>query len=148
MSTYTVMDIAEYLVTHYTSLQKPISNLKLQKLLYFVWVDYYKNTKNYLYTEELQAWPLGPVSPAVYHRFAAYGGMPISKKYQVCIDNKTKNLIDTALSKYGGCSAGRLVARTHRPNTPWSLIFRDGDGNRDTISFRTIIENEPALQVE
>ena len=104
MNTYTVMDIAEYLVTHYTSLQKPISNLKLQKLLYFVWVDYYKNTKNYLYTEELQAWPLGPVSPAVYHRFSAYGGMPIVKRYDVDIDSSTLKLIDGALKKYGGLS--------------------------------------------
>ena len=145
MSTYTVMDIAEYLVTHYTSLQKPISNLKLQKLLYFVWVDYYKNTRNYLYTEELQAWPLGPVSPVVYHRFSAYGGMPIIKRYNVDIDSSTLTLIDGALKKYGGLSAGLLVGRTHKPNTPWSLIFNKGCGNRDAIPFNFIIEHEPEL---
>lgn len=142
---YNVTEIAEYIITYFSANQKPISNLKLQNLLYFVWVEYYRMTGKYLFEEEFQAWPLGPSSPIVFHKYAAYGGMPIAKKYNVDMDWDTIAVIDAALKKYGDLSAGILVGRTHKPNTPWSLIFNNGCGNRDTIPFNIIIKNEPEL---
>ena len=56
----------------------PVSNLQLQKLLYFSWIDYYQKKKGaYLFDESFVAWPLGPVVLSAYYDFCAYGAEPI-----------------------------------------------------------------------
>ena len=40
--TYYVTEIAKYIITYCSNKKRPISNLKLQKLLYFLWIDYFK----------------------------------------------------------------------------------------------------------
>lgn len=54
-------ELAKYIVTESTLLDKAVSNLKLQKLLYFLWVDYYNQKGKYLYQDDICAWQFGPV---------------------------------------------------------------------------------------
>ena len=42
--TYTAVDIAKYIVSYCSGKNRPVSNLKLQKMLYYTWIDYYKET--------------------------------------------------------------------------------------------------------
>ena len=42
--TYTAVDIAKYIVSYCSGKHRPVSNLKLQKMLYYTWIDYYKKT--------------------------------------------------------------------------------------------------------
>ena len=48
---FQVMDVARYIINYCTEQGKPVSNLKLQKMLYYLWIDYYKNTNEYLFDE-------------------------------------------------------------------------------------------------
>ena len=43
--TYTASDIAKYIVSYCFRKRKPVSNLKLQKMLYYMWIEYYKRLK-------------------------------------------------------------------------------------------------------
>ena len=38
---YSAVDVAKYIVSYSTQQGKSIRNLKLQKKLYYLWVDYY-----------------------------------------------------------------------------------------------------------
>ena len=49
-----------------------ISNLKLQKLLFYIQKTYYSVHKKPLFDDNIEAWQHGPVVPKVYHNFKKY----------------------------------------------------------------------------
>jgi uncharacterized phage-associated protein len=132
------MSVAKYIVSRAYFLGKPISNLKLQKLLYFVWVEFLKRTGQYLFDDEICAWQLGPVVPDVYYEFCPYGGIPIRKNYDIVLDSSTADIINNVIDELLDKSAYSLVYTTHKPGTPWSLTYKDGTGNKHQIPFELI----------
>lgn len=76
------------IVSYCSNKKQPISNLKLQKILYYAWIDYYKRTGNALFLNDICAWQLGPVIPDVYYEFCSYAGTPIFESFDVSIDSK------------------------------------------------------------
>lgn len=73
MNEINAMKVANYLL----SLSKPntqesITNLKLQKLLYYVQGFHLAITKKSLFEENIEAWAHGPVVPEVYRKFKEY----------------------------------------------------------------------------
>ena len=71
------LNIAKYVVEVAYQQCKPISNLKLQGILYFLWNEYYKETGKYLFYENFYAWSIGPVVPEVYYFYCTWAGTPI-----------------------------------------------------------------------
>ena len=73
--TYKVLDIARYIINYSNEQQYGISNLKLQKLLYFVQAEFlaFTEKKQPCFQEEIEAWGFGPVVPGVYKEFRQYG---------------------------------------------------------------------------
>lgn len=139
---YPATTIAEYLLHYCTSIKRPISNLKLQKMLYFLWVDYYKATGRYLYHDEVCAWQLGPVVPSVYYEYSSYAGQAIEVTDSPEIGENDRPVIDNVIEKYLNISASTLVNRTHEEGRPWSQIYKNGVGLRQTIPFPLIIRLE------
>ena len=139
---YPAMKVARYIVTYCNAHACPISNLKLQKILYFAWIDYYKAKKEYLFDDYMCAWQLGPVVPDVYYRFCVYGGKPITQEYPEQLATGGQELLDAIIPRYASQTVGELVNRTHLPVKPWDLTYRGGLGNRRAIFFSSIIELE------
>ena len=50
-----------------------ITNLKLQKLLYYAQGCVMALTDEPLFDEDIQAWEHGPVVPEIYHKYKSYG---------------------------------------------------------------------------
>lgn len=96
---YNVMDVARYVINYSNDRGISISNLKLQKLLYFIQA-YYLGVKkgDACFREDFQAWNFGPVIPEVYREYKNYGSSNISRinKYF----KTTKNILDTKLVPY------------------------------------------------
>ncbi len=65
----------------------PVTPMKLQKLLYFLYRDYLKKTKVSLFSERFEAWKYGPVIASVYNEFNHYEDNPIKEFYK---DNNGK----------------------------------------------------------
>lgn len=140
---YDVTEIARYIITYCAKKKNPISNLKLQKILYFVWIDYFKKNNCNLFNENICAWQFGPVVPKVYYEFCSYAGSPINKIYETAIDNQNDlNIINTSIDKYIEYSARKLVDITHEISKPWSIIYNNGLGLRNIIPFNLIISKE------
>ena len=53
---YNVKDIAKYIISYSYEQNKPVSNLKLQKLLYFVQGESYKMTGEPMFEADMEAW--------------------------------------------------------------------------------------------
>ena len=72
------LDVADFIVQRCIETKQPISNLKLQKMLYFAWIEYYNKTQERLFNDPFWAWKLGPVVYDVYLSYRVFGAMPIS----------------------------------------------------------------------
>ena len=142
---YNASDIAKYIISYCSSKNMPISNLKLQKVLYFTWVDYYRETGTALFLDEICAWQLGPVVPDGYYDYCSYGGRPIYLTYNGIEDERSERdeaILNKIIERYLDTPASTLVNRTHRPGTAWDCIYDGGAGNRDVIPFSLIRDKE------
>ena len=99
-----------------------ITNLKLQKLLYYAQGVYYAITDKLLFKDEIQAWVHGPVVPEVYRKYKENGMNGI--KYDeddednVIIDNETLEILVSVYNTFGKYSAWGLREKTHE-EAPW-----------------------------
>ena len=140
-----VRDVAQYIVNYFIQCDNPVTNLKLQKLLYFSWIDYFKAKKEYLFNEEFEAWVLGPVVPEAYYEFCAYGADMIFRCKEVHLSGTDTEIIDKTLEKYSAVSPYELVEISHRPGGAWDKIFSGGKGRRKIIDFETVKKLECSI---
>lgn len=139
---YNAVDVAKYIVTYCNQKNKPVSNLKLQKLMYCAWIDFYKETGTALFVDDICAWQLGPVVPEVYYEFCTYAGRPISQEYNINIASDDALILNSIIEKYLNVSASALVGRTHVQGGAWDRVYRNGAGMRDVIPFSLIKDLE------
>ncbi|MDU2291752.1 MAG: DUF4065 domain-containing protein [Clostridium celatum] len=74
---YKAMDIAQYIINYAIQLGKPVSNLKLQKLLYYVQAALLLESEDSCIVEEIYNWRHGPVIEDVYREYKTYGSRAI-----------------------------------------------------------------------
>ncbi len=140
-----VKQIARNIIRYSNSINAPVSNLKLQKLLYFAWIEYYKKTGTYLFNEEFSAWQFGPVVPEIYYDYCAYGGLPITRvdfRFGDSLCDEADEVIKSVVEDNKFRSALQLVNETHKPGHVWDYVYRNGAGNRNTIRFQDLIRLE------
>lgn len=93
-----------------------ISNLKLQKLIYYSQGLHLVLHNAPLFGDEIFAWNYGPVVRAVYAVYKHYGsgGIPPNLKFNIdSIDEKTRNYLDEINDAFGQFSAIRLMHIAH-----------------------------------
>ena len=116
-----------------------ISNLKLQKLLYYAQGFHLALYGDSLFKENLEAWNHGPVVREIYNRFKEYGASPLPRpddfdgqKY----DDALSAFLDEVYDVYGQFSAWKLREMTHE-ETPWKDAYAR---NRGVISHDSMRE--------
>ena len=137
---YTAMDFAKYMVNKCMCEKKPISNLQLQKILYYIQKTYL-DLGNIAFEEDFEAWQFGPVIPSVYSYFCGFGGMPIRMLYEEEIDIYDKNIVDPIIENKRLLNPWDLVEETHEKGKAWDLIYKDGLGNYNIIP-KELIKNK------
>lgn len=126
----TANQIADYIVnlSNYT-IEDDVTNLKLQKLLYYVQGHYSAITGELLFEDAIQAWQHGPVIPKVYNMYKIYGyNVIVTPKQNASfsfIDNTTKVLIHKITNYYKQFSASKLRQMTHEER-PWKETYKIG----------------------
>ena len=66
---FSAHNVAIYIINWCLDHNVPITNLKLQKLLYFVQGEYSRAKGTRLIGDDFYAWQLGPVVPKVYAEY-------------------------------------------------------------------------------
>lgn len=113
----------------------PITQMKLQKMLYFAQgIHLVTNNLEPMFDDKFQAWQYGPVIPIIYHEYKLYGNRPImdtdwvssvSKKSHE-IENSTMKSIDVAWNVTKEISAVKLSNWTHAQDSPWKKYYIPG----------------------
>lgn len=115
------LEIAKYVINYALENDAPISNLQLQKILYFLVRDFYKKTSRFLFVEDFIAYPLGPVVQEVYEVYRGYGSSKIFDKTspEAKLDEETKSTVDSILNRYIRETAFNLVNLSHCKGGAW-----------------------------
>lgn len=119
MSQTTADAVADYLIKFSHDHGDPITNLKLQKLLYYAQAWYLALHGESLFNEDFEAWILGPVQPTVYRKYKQHRWNPIpSNPGTPRLPDKVKNHLEEVMEVYGGMTAYHLERLTHQ-EMPW-----------------------------
>jgi uncharacterized phage-associated protein len=107
---------------------QPISNMKLQKLVYFA-QGFHAAANNGapLFNDEIEAWKYGPVIPDLYHKFKIYfagpipAGHPFEAQEELAPDQQA--LVKWVYENLGQYSAIRLSDFSHVAGSPWDKVY-------------------------
>lgn len=119
------LELSKYIIELCSSEDTPISNLQLQKILYYIQYEFLKCNQE-AFPEEFEAWQFGPVIPSVYSQYCAFGGRCISMRYKIGLDGysaQERNLIDRTVRINRAKNPWDLVKETHRKGRAWSIIY-------------------------
>lgn len=154
--TATAMDIANLIIVYANQIINrtgALTPIKLQKILYYVYVDCLVNKNTKLFDTPIEKWKFGPVVSSVYHNLKNYGVRHIAEPTSsyifddsegtivfkeipfdpTCIDLdvEIKNSIEHKVAELINIDPFELVERTHKEK-PWkeyeSLILEGHKG--------------------
>lgn len=123
-----------------------ISNLKLQKLLYYTQGFSLVILQQPIFEEDIKAWDYGPVVENVYHAFKGNGSEAICPNEEFdtsFLSEKELELLINVYEVYGQFSALKLMNMTHE-EAPWKNTPRNGVISRDLMVsfFRNLVDEE------
>lgn len=136
---FSAHNVAIYIINWCLDHNVQITNLKLQKLLYFVQGEYSKTKGSRLIADDFYAWQLGPVVPTVYAEYSIFSSsvLPIQKQ-SVSFSSGDIEVIDTILQRYAYQTTWGLVELSHQQD-PWKYhheIF----GDKALIPYKSIVD--------
>ncbi|MCS3839524.1 putative phage-associated protein [Pseudomonas sp. JAI111] len=105
-----------------------VSNLKLQKLVYYAQGFHLAVFDRPLFDEQIEAWTHGPVVPSVYHHYKQHGSgsIPFPTDFDANVFSvQQMDLLNEVQQIYGQYSAWRLRELTHE-EAPWKNNFKPG----------------------
>lgn len=125
----TCFDVADYFLSLVDEDSgDSISNLKLQKLVYYAQGFHLAIFDTPLFCEDIEAWTLGPVIPALYDKYKEYRANPIPKSTDIdfsIYEPQIIELLNDVWNVYGQYSAWRLSELAHA-ESPWKMAKETG----------------------
>jgi len=112
--------VSDYFLAESRERGEVLTNLKLQKLLYYAQAWHLALHDKPLFDEEFQAWVHGPVLPSQYGRFRQFQWKPITSDVNRPADLKdeTERFLSEIVDVFGSETAVSLELMTHRER-PW-----------------------------
>lgn len=131
--------IANFVLDHCERKGRPVTNLSLQKIVYFCHVWSLTKLDRPLIRHSFEAWQHGPVLQYLYREFKAFDRSPIqgrAKRIEPAtgekvlvgyeFDEPTCQLLEEVVEFYSRLSAFELVALTHIKGGPWDIVWNHG----------------------
>lgn len=115
----------------------PVTQMKLQKMVYFAHGIHLALYNEPLINENFQAWKYGPVIPDIYQSYKFYGSSPIAdtdwlsftvsfNKDLDKLDSKAIESINYTWNALKNINAVKLSNWTHKDGSPWKEVYIDG----------------------
>ncbi|HAS27968.1 MAG TPA: hypothetical protein DCR59_02070 [Dehalococcoidia bacterium] len=135
-STLTCFDVANYFLSLSgdESSGDYISNMKLQKLVYYAQGLHLAMYDKPLFDDVIEAWTYGPVIHALYNNYKGNGDKAIPKPDSINLSiysTEVRSLLDDIYVSLGQFSAWKLATMTHE-ESPWVNAYRQSPGTTIT----------------
>lgn len=146
-----VKDLAIGVISYFNNNNLRISNLKLQKILYYIQGYVIKETHEPAFNAEIYNWQYGPVVEEVYFEYNQFRGDDIVLKEDdrrndfLRKGNEINNVIINVLKGCKNKTAFELVEMTHR-EAPWKNTHQNELIKLDVIN-EYFSDNDP-LKIE
>jgi uncharacterized phage-associated protein len=137
---YTARQIADNLIKLASDSGIEITNLKLQKLLYYAQAWNLVLHDKMLFSENLEAWVHGPVVARVFGDFKEYRWKPIDCVGEHPEEESVREHLSEVLNVYGGYTATQLERLTHQ-EPPWREArgsLAPDEPSRNVIPLKTM----------
>jgi uncharacterized phage-associated protein len=135
---YEARKITNFVLATFDAREFELSNLRINKLLFFMHGWTLVEDANGLIRNHFEAWKLGPVVRSVYDAFKQYGDGPIlapasyidyatgqSKPISFAdVELRHREIIRKAFEAYARYPTSRLIELSHEPGSPWSMVFQ------------------------
>lgn len=135
---YEARKICNFLLARYDAQLFDLTNLRLNKILYFIHAESLLALRDGLVRNHFEAWEYGPVIRPVFDTFKRYESKWISAPatYLDYASGEQKiipfadisqdhcELIRHAFEKYSTFTTNQLVTLSHVPGGPWDLVYR------------------------
>ena len=123
-----------YLINLFTNDNMNVTQLQVQKLMYF-FEAYYMNLKDvdFLYECPFKAWAFGPVAIPLYQRYKSLGSSNIvltneEQKTGNSINSEKKEILKEIYDVFGKrLNAMELVNYTHLKDSPWDKKWNENN---------------------
>lgn len=126
MGNFYAVEVAEYIIGYANEQNYPISNLKLQKILYFIQAQFLVTLGYPCFKDFIEAWDFGPVVRSVYNQYKRYGSANIysgDMSLETEMKEIEKDSIQLIIDKCVNFSANQLVEITHNQD-PWKNAYK------------------------
>lgn len=135
---YKATDVAKYVIKYFNNNNAEITNLKLQKLLYYIQGEALSQNSLPMFWDSIQAWKHGPVVPSVYYQYNRFLSYPIEIDISDMLDIalRDKKIINSVLEKHKDIDPWELVGKTHEEE-PWKNTYSTENQN-NVISIKEI----------
>jgi uncharacterized phage-associated protein len=134
---YEARKICNFLIARADTHQFPLTNLRLNKLLYFIHGWGLTSRPDGLARNHFTAWMHGPVVQPVYDAFKPFGENPITElaKYLDYITGQSRvvayddisphdaAVIESVFRSYDRFTTGQLVTMSHTVGGPWHTVY-------------------------
>ena len=143
------IDVARYFIikAYEEDIEADMTNMKVQKLLYYAQSLHLAMYDEPLFDEEIQAWRYGPVCPPAYRFYSEFEAkqLPIPDKEESlrAIPEEKKVLLEEVWEYFGGYHAYRLSDMTHH-EIPWKKA-RQGLPPQAASTKAILLEDMKAL---
>lgn len=118
---YNVLDISKYIINKSIEINKPVGNLKLQKLLYYVQANFLVKANKPCFSEDIVHWRHGGVVVESYQKYRKYFNddiITIQPLDKTIFESEDLFLIDEVIYKYLNVSAWEMVS-LHQKEEAW-----------------------------
>ena len=121
-------EVAKHIINYCIGIDNPISNLQLNKMLYFLDIYYLINKhKRLIADENFVAWKYGPVIESIYKKYSMYASNTIKKweDFEEDFDDDFKGSLYGFIDKLSKYSPFELVERSFEKDSPCERTKRD-----------------------
>lgn len=134
--TYDARVVANHMLDRADASGIDVTNLALNKLVYFAHGIYFSTFSTRLVKNSFEAWQYGPVIQVLYDAFKTYGNSPIRTRarrfnaaehaYEEITEGVAPQdalIVDGVFDMFSPMTAGELVALSHVEGSPWATLW-------------------------
>jgi uncharacterized phage-associated protein len=149
---YDAREVANFFLDRAAERRCPITQITLQKVLYFAHAWFLARQDVPLVDEQFEAWPYGPVLRSIHEQFRSCGDEAIriratrlnfvsgqAERAERSFDVSTAEALERIFDFYSRYDPFALVEMTHEEGGPWDRVYREG---KTTARVGMLISND------